>query len=215
MNAASGAFGWGAKPLDPGLPIRRPGVGATGGWPSSTRAGTDDLEVWGDSYENNFDEVAMKGVEGWLLTTPVLLATLQKHEGKAIRMLEDGYFTLWTLGRLAAGQSGKLASEGRVALAVAVERLGETAREEAEEALRRGWVEALDETGWGPTPPWELFSADKVVGKIAGEVHAICLGLTFSIEMVPEDWQALLCRSSSHLLAALADVIEEMAKKSS
>ncbi len=157
----------------------------------------------------------MTGVERWLLTTPVLLATLQKHEGKAFKMLEDGYFSLWTLGRLAAGLSGKLDSEGRIETASAVANLGRVARQEAEAALQRGWVEALDETGWGPTPPWERFSSDRVVGKIAGEVHAISLGLTFSIELVPEDWQAPLCRSASHLLVALADVIEEMAKKSS
>ncbi len=151
----------------------------------------------------------------WLLATPALLATLRKHEGNAIQMVDDGYFSLWTLGRLAAGVAEQFRRDNREPLGAALAALGEVMRREAKQAQRQGLVRELDDTPWGQDPPWEVLKAEKILFKIMGEVHAICLGLVFSIDMVPDDWQALLCRSTGHLLCALGDLMGEVAGKPS
>jgi|GEM_PF-3040970 hypothetical protein len=151
----------------------------------------------------------------WLLATPALLATLRKHEGNAIQMVDDGYFSLWTLGRLASGVGEQLRRDNREPLGATLAALGEVMRREAKQAQRQGLVKELDDTPWGQEPPWEVVEAEKILFKIMGEVHAICLGLVFSIDMVPDDWQAFLCRSTGHLLCALGDLMGELGKKPS
>jgi hypothetical protein len=156
----------------------------------------------------------MSDLSRWLLAAPVLMTALEAQEEKIRQRVSDGYFTLWTMGRLAEGVGEALWSKGARELGQSVAVLGERVRQEARAALRRGWVDELDESPWGEQLPWEVLPPDELVRKIGGEVEAITLALALAASMLPVHWQAPLYHSVARIFPDLANLLEKLQKKS-
>jgi len=155
----------------------------------------------------------MAAPSGFLLTVPVLQAVIERHAKEARQMVADAYFTLNSISHWSARLSERLAAEGRLCLADVVSHLSTLGREEVLGAVERGWLETLPTArSWDPERAWGRFSTGRIVDALDGELRAICLGLIFTMDLVPDSWRPPLCRSVGHLMLTTADIEEEAAK---